>query len=86
MVERQGRAGAAVAPARAAERLCPNCETPLLVCHYGHASTVVLDTCEACRGVWVEEGELERIREWLASCALEPLAAQPRLAPSALVA
>lgn len=71
---------------RAAVRLCPNCDTPLHLCHYGHASSVDLDTCDACRGAWVEEGELDRIRLWLASCALEPMAAQPRLAPAALVA
>lgn len=85
-VERQSRPRSAVSTMRAGMRLCPNCDTPLSLCHYGHGSGVELDTCDACRGAWVEAGELDGIRRWLISCNMEPLAAEPRLTASALVA
>jgi Zn-finger nucleic acid-binding protein len=51
-----------VAPSR---RLCPVCHIPLFRFLYHYDSPVELDTCESCSGVWVEDGELRAIQDWL---------------------
>jgi Zn-finger nucleic acid-binding protein len=56
-----------VAPLAAATRLrrCPDCDRGLDRYRYLYDSPVQLDLCAACGGVWVEDGELEKIHEWL---------------------
>ncbi|MBW7907396.1 MAG: zf-TFIIB domain-containing protein [Kiritimatiellae bacterium] len=36
-------------------RICPHCEQPLLVLEYHH---VEVDWCAACKGLWLDRGEL----------------------------
>ncbi len=45
-------------------RHCPACEFPLEQYHYLYTSPVVLQACLDCGGVWVEDGELNRMQEW----------------------
>ena len=42
----------------AAHNRCPKCGTPLTT-HKMHGVTV--DACPACRGMWIEQGELQEI-------------------------
>jgi len=46
-------------------RHCPDCEMPLEKYHYLYTSPVLLHTCTDCGGFWVEDGELNRMQEWL---------------------
>jgi Zn-finger nucleic acid-binding protein len=43
---------------------CPRCEGApvLLKVHPVDFEDVVLDTCSACRGFWLDKGELEKVR------------------------
>lgn len=52
-------------PAGPSWRRCPDCQLPLEEYHYLYTSPVVLNTCRDCGGVWVEDGELDRMHEWL---------------------
>lgn len=45
-------------------RACPACRQPMRSLTY-RASAVVIDKCEACRGVWLAHGELARIIRYL---------------------
>ncbi|MBI4956713.1 MAG: zf-TFIIB domain-containing protein [Myxococcales bacterium] len=38
---------------------CPRCETALL--DERERDGILLDTCQACRGIWLDRGELERL-------------------------
>ena len=47
-------------------RPCPRCETATLAQKlYSLGSGVILDTCPQCHGLWLDRGELEKIREIL---------------------
>ncbi|MGA7616625.1 MAG: zf-TFIIB domain-containing protein [Thermoanaerobaculia bacterium] len=46
--------------APAVEALCPRCSTPLVVFTYPGTMTVI-DACRHCRGVWLDDGELQQI-------------------------
>lgn len=39
---------------------CPNCKTPMAITSYEGIS---VDTCNTCKGVWLDRGELEKIKE-----------------------
>lgn len=41
--------------------MCPNCREPLIVVEL---EGVELDRCVACRGTWLDAGELEQLVEW----------------------
>ncbi len=45
-------------------RLCPDCLCRLEKHKYLYDSSIVLDSCPMCRGVWVEDGELQQIDVW----------------------
>lgn len=46
------------------QRQCPRCENTRLRRHFHDASRCVeIDSCPGCAGVWLDAGELERIRE-----------------------
>ena len=47
------------------ERLCPVCHVPLHKFRYQYESPIELDTCASCHGLWVEDGELAMIQDWL---------------------
>lgn len=46
-------------------RLCPNCQNSMDKFRYMYHSDVVLDECGKCGGIWVQDGELGRMREVL---------------------
>ena len=58
-------------------RRCPNCQSTMHRYRYMYTSPIFLDSCEACGGVFVEDGELKQMREYLHS-------AKPELSPEIL--
>jgi len=57
-------------------RLCPNCKEAMDKFRYMYHSDVVLDECGKCGGIWVQDGELGRMREVLqaSGVVIEPKA------------
>ena len=51
---------APVVEPRHAVRLCPNCGLPLTETSIGQ---VLVDFCPRCRGIWLDQGELDRAVE-----------------------
>jgi hypothetical protein len=63
-------------------RGCPKCEAVTLEKKlYSLGSGVVMDCCPQCRGIWLDHGELEKIRESLHSRPPKPRAVTRRAAP-----
>lgn len=56
-----------VMPQEAAAKLCPVCNERLTPYRYMYSSDVVLDECDDCYGVWVQDGELEKMAHYLES-------------------
>ena len=57
-----------------AVRACPNCDGVTLDKKlYSLGSGIILDRCLQCKGVWLDHGEFEKIRE-----SLHPFPARPR--------
>ena len=48
-----------------AQKLCPNCDERLTPYKYAYSSDVVLDECDKCFGVWIQDGELQQIDSYL---------------------
>lgn len=46
-------------------RKCPSCGTGMDKFRYMYNSDLFLDECEKCGGVWVQDGELHRMRQVL---------------------
>ena len=42
---------------------CPECHTPTSPVNYGGDTGIMIDRCEQCHGVWVDEGQLQRIQK-----------------------
>jgi len=40
---------------------CPSCQSPMLANEHGYFSGIIIDTCIACGGVWLDRGELEAL-------------------------
>lgn len=53
-------------------RPCPNCASPLYTYRFLYSTPVMLDGCETCNGMWVDEGELEAMAEALALSRMPP--------------
>ena len=51
------------------EKLCPECGTALEPYRFMVTSSIVLDTCNRCGGVFVEEGELDAMHDFIAAKA-----------------
>jgi len=47
-------------PAETSQRLCPSCRIPLSETGLGEVS---VDLCFRCRGIWLDQGELDRAVE-----------------------
>ena len=47
------------------DRRCPKCNAVLESFHYAYHTPVVLDSCISCSGIWVQDGELANIEEYL---------------------
>ena len=41
---------------------CPKCRGRMAVLNYGSDSGIFIDRCTACRGMWLDAGELEKIQ------------------------
>src|SRR5262245_43357377 len=48
-----------------ADRRCPDCQRLLDRYQYAYDSPITLDACANCEGIWVEDGELEKIDQVL---------------------
>lgn len=46
-------------------KLCPVCNQRLTPYRYMYSSNVMLDECDDCFGVWVQDGELQKMAEYL---------------------
>lgn len=43
-------------------RFCPSCDLAMAKKKHGKVSSTIIDICEACNGIWVDKGELQRIQ------------------------
>lgn len=71
-------------------RHCPSCTTAMDKYRYLYNSPVMLDSCGKCGGVWVQDGELEQMRQILDQNASDsnrvPVKAQVQLRNDASIA
>lgn len=42
---------------------CPNCGAATHPVNYGDDTGIIIDECAACRGIWLDKGELDKIEE-----------------------
>jgi len=47
--------------------LCPSCEAGLEKLNYSYESDIILETCKICNGIWVDDGELSEIIDYMYS-------------------
>lgn len=68
-LEMEAAAHPSVLPVDTSEsgRTCPNCDTRLSSYNYLYTSEIELDECDDCFGVWVQDGELQKMADFLAS-------------------
>jgi uncharacterized protein len=53
---------------------CPDCSVRMAKIRHERDAKVVIDICPACKGVWLDKGELEAIREeGLFTCLMNTL-------------
>jgi|GEM_PF-2525711 len=55
----------AITSERATLRLCPCCDKGMDTYRYQYTSKVMLDSCSDCGGLWIQDGELAAIRQYL---------------------
>jgi len=60
---RAERRGPGVDPEETEEIRCPACGGEMASRNWGFGSEVTVDTCIECRGVWLDEGELEALED-----------------------
>ncbi len=46
-------------------KLCPKCQERLTPYRYLYSSDVIIDECDDCFGIWVQDGELEKMATYL---------------------
>jgi Zn-finger nucleic acid-binding protein len=46
-------------------RLCPGCGNAMTAFRYLYSSPVILDSCDNCGGIWIDNGELKQMQEYL---------------------
>ena len=64
-------------------RLCPQCRLPMSQYRYLYSSAIMLDCCTQCNGMWIENGELKAMAEFIRNCqddAQEKVVAQMKAA------
>lgn len=49
---------------RANELRCPDCDALLTPYQYMYDSPIQLDICDFCSGIWVDDGELDKMYQW----------------------
>ncbi|MGE5329341.1 MAG: zf-TFIIB domain-containing protein [Deltaproteobacteria bacterium] len=47
--------------------LCPSCNASLVKFNYSYESDIFLETCKICNGIWVDDGELGDIIDYIYS-------------------
>jgi len=55
--------------AKSEGKICPKCSKMMSSLKY-HTSSVIIDKCDYCGGVWLDHGEFERIIEYLEDTVL----------------
>jgi len=40
---------------------CPKCEGAMSKVEHGYCSQIVVDVCPSCRGIWLDQGELQAL-------------------------
>jgi Zn-finger nucleic acid-binding protein len=45
--------------------ICPSCRKPLRKGQYSYSSGILIDRCDACGGIWLDRGELGKIRAFI---------------------
>ena len=45
-------------------RLCPVCRVPLYEVYYGDSS-IIVDVCNLCHGIWLDRAEFKKMIDWL---------------------
>lgn len=67
-------------------RRCPNCGINLIPFEFKHTPGVILDGCKQCKGIWVDDGELDaierRLEEYYRRREAAQRPAQPAVAPA----
>ena len=51
------------APAATGQMQCPQCAAPLYEFQFDHSPGVALDACPQCRGIWVDDRELDALAQ-----------------------
>jgi Zn-finger nucleic acid-binding protein len=46
-------------------KLCPVCHEALTPFEYMYSSNIILDECDNCYGIWVQDGELQKMAEYM---------------------
>lgn len=44
---------------------CPVCGLPMIKARYAYSSGVIIDRCQNCGGVWLDRGELAKLRAFV---------------------
>jgi Zn-finger nucleic acid-binding protein len=52
-------------------RKCPQCQTLMSQYRYLYSSPIMLDCCSDCGGVWIQNGELKAMAEYVKTCDQE---------------
>ncbi len=47
---------------------CPGCNGAMHAYRYRYSSEIRLDGCDRCGGIWVQDGELAKIADYVQSC------------------
>lgn len=54
-------------------RYCPRCNVELFRYNWDMKSNIFLDSCDKCGGIWLDEGELEGMKEYLLKMSQNPV-------------
>lgn len=41
--------------------ICPTCDEPLEKKEYGFCSQIIIDVCPSCRGMWLDDHEIQKL-------------------------
>lgn len=57
---------------------CPKCGIPLYGFSFPHTPDIHLDACRNCKGIWVDDGELQLIAQRANAARTQPIAQSPQ--------
>ena len=61
------------------EIFCPKCSVPMKKYKKAHKKDLILDICPSCKGIWFDQGEIERFRKAKIYASHDPKAMQVKL-------